>query len=249
MRLELEVGRTDLAPYRKPFNARGSRIERCQGCGLPDSTCICDYQVQAQAEVEFWLILHKKEQYKPTNTGRLIKDVLPNSRLFEWHRTEPPASLLALLQDSRYQPWLVFPADEERDQQRLQPFARQLGKTPVFILLDGTWRQARRMFRLSPWLQQLPLISFQPQAGSGYGLRKALEENHLCTAEVGIELLRLAQEPAAEVLQNYFQVFNVHYVAGRLGQSLEPAAAARAWLADYRRQQSGQVVQMTQEQV
>ncbi|WP_243410122.1 tRNA-uridine aminocarboxypropyltransferase [Pokkaliibacter plantistimulans] len=215
---------------RKPFNARGANVRRCQACQLPEQGCICAYKATAAADCEFWLIMHHDELFKPSNTGRLIADVLPTTEVFEWSRIDPPAALLERLADERYQPYLVFPADEPEDQARLLPFQRQTGKTPVFILLDGTWRQARRMFRHSKWLQSLPLISFTPERSSGYGLREAAEESHLCTAEVGVELLKLAGEPAAEVLAHYFYVFNVHYLAGRRGTHQDDAEASRQWL-------------------
>ncbi|MDI8992988.1 DTW domain-containing protein, partial [Salmonella enterica subsp. enterica serovar Anatum] len=33
------------------------------------------------------------------------------------------------------------------------------GKPPLFIMLDGTWPEARKMFRKSPYLDHLPVIS------------------------------------------------------------------------------------------
>ena len=34
------------------------------------------------AHAEVWLVMHPHEAYKPTNTGLLIKDVLPIARIF-----------------------------------------------------------------------------------------------------------------------------------------------------------------------
>ncbi|MFP8966593.1 tRNA-uridine aminocarboxypropyltransferase [Pokkaliibacter sp. CJK22405] len=217
---------------RKAFRARGANVVRCESCRLPKEVCICAYRHQVPAGVEVWLIMHREEAFKPSNTGRLIADVLPSTQIFEWHRTQPPASLLARLQDPAYQPYLIFPADETKDQARLKPFERDNGKTPVFVILDGTWRQARRMFRHSVWLQQLPILEITPAASSDYELREAAEEDHLCTAEVGIELLNIAREPAAEVLRHYFRVFNVHYSAGRSGTPLAKAEESRRWLTE-----------------
>jgi DTW domain-containing protein YfiP len=35
-------------------------------------------------------------------------------------------------------------------------------KRPLFILLDGTWAEARKMFGRSPYLDGLPVLSLQP---------------------------------------------------------------------------------------
>lgn len=50
------------------------------------------------------------EPMKPSNTGRLIADILPDTAAFQWSRTEPPQALLELVQHPDYQPIVVFPA-------------------------------------------------------------------------------------------------------------------------------------------
>ncbi len=39
---------------------------------------------------------------------------------------------------------------------------------PLFILLDGTWSEARKMFRKSPYLEHLPVLSLAPEQLSRY---------------------------------------------------------------------------------
>ncbi|QSA20154.1 DTW domain-containing protein, partial [Vibrio furnissii] len=34
---------------------------------------------------------------------------------------------------------------------------------PHFILLDGTWQEAKKMERKSPWLKDLPRVALSPQ--------------------------------------------------------------------------------------
>jgi DTW domain-containing protein YfiP len=89
-------------------------------------------------------------------------------------------------------------------------------KRPLFILLDGTWDEARKMFRKSPYLQNFPVLSLQPELLSRYTLRRAQSEAHLCTAEVGALCLALSQDlPAAQALDAYFDVFTEHYLKAK----------------------------------
>jgi DTW domain-containing protein YfiP len=72
------------------------------------------------------------------------------------------------------------------------------------------------MFRKSPYLQNFPVLSLQPEQLSRYQLRRAHSAAHLCTAEVGTLCLHLANEPqAAEALQAYFEVFTEHYLKAK----------------------------------
>jgi DTW domain-containing protein YfiP len=103
------------------------------------------------------------------------------------------------------------------------------GRMPVFIILDGTWRQCRRIFRKSPYLETLPVLPLATQRLTRYRLRKPAFAAHLCTAEVAAELLTQSGDVmAGEVLDDYFDVFNDSYAASRRFEKLEtPTAAMR----------------------
>lgn len=217
----------------KPFIARGSRLERCNKCLLSPRTCICAYKLSYKAKADFFLLMHHKETYKPTNTGRLIEDCIADTSRFKWSRTEPDVALLAALSRQDIDPYIVFPEGDDY-QERMVSFELKAGKRPVFIILDGTWRQARRMFRHSRYLDDLPVIQPQVSANSSYGLRKAPVEGQLCTAEVAAEMLRtIGDNTGASLLGAYFSVFNEHYKAARLSRPLEDETAAKNLLRDY----------------
>ncbi|MGM0536298.1 MAG: tRNA-uridine aminocarboxypropyltransferase [Pseudomonadota bacterium] len=219
-------------PPRRAFKARGSFVTRCEGCNLPVLNCLCPYRVSATSDAKVWLLTHPLEFHKPTNTGRLIGDILPDTEVFTWYRTAPDPRLLALLEDRRYAPCVIFPDDQPDYADRVVGMehvtANQAdGRIPVFIILDGTWRQARRIFRKSPYLDRLPVLPLSTERLTRYRLRKPASAAHLCTAEVAIELLRQAGDAeAAEVLDDYFDVFNASYAASRRHEKLETPSPA-----------------------
>jgi DTW domain-containing protein len=221
-------------PPRREFKARGSFVERCPGCNLPALNCLCPYQARAESEARVWLITHPLEHLKPTNTGRLIRDVLPGTEVFTWYRTVPDARLLELLEDPGLAPFVIFPDDQPDYADRVVGMqavseVKAGGRTPVFILLDGTWRQARRIFRKSPYLDALPVLPLSTTRQTRYQLRKPASQAHLCTAEVAAELLRQSGDvDAAQVLDDYFDAFNISYAASRRYEKLEaPTPAMR----------------------
>lgn len=227
-------------PPRREFKARGSFTERCPGCQLPVLNCLCPYQASAESEARVWLITHPLEHLKPTNTGRLIRDVLPTTEVFTWYRTAPDARLLALLDDPRFAPFVIFPDDQPDYADRVVgtnsvEAAKGDGKVPVFILLDGTWRQARRIFRKSSYLDRLPVLPLATSRLTRYRLRKPASQAHLCTAEVAAELLRQSGDiEAAQVLDDYFDAFNVSYAASRRYEKIETPTAPMRRLLAYR---------------
>jgi len=83
-------------------------------------------------------------------------------------------------------------------------------------MLDGTWTEARKMFRKSPYLDALPVISVDLSRVSAYRLREAHAEGQYCTAEVAIALLDLADDQhAAQTLGDHFSCFRERYLAGK----------------------------------
>lgn len=215
-----------LARSQKPFAARGALLVRCPRCRVAERYCICAWQPQVQARSGFCLVMHDKEPLKPSNTGWLVADVVPDTRAFLWSRTETCPQLLELLDDPHWQPWLLFPGDAAVPYQRvvheLPAHEQSDGRRPLFVLLDGTWQEARKMFRKSAWLQRLPILSLQPQQLSRYHLRNAAAPGQLSTAEVAVHCLHQAGDmEAAEALAYWFARFNRHYLAAKTPLSRE----------------------------
>jgi DTW domain-containing protein YfiP len=163
------------------------------------------------------LLMADIEPLKPSNTGWLIADVVADTFAFAWARTEVDPALLTLLNDPQWQPYVVFPESFAAPSRvvvhdvTVNPDLR-----PLFILLDGTWDEARKMFRKSPYLQHLPVLSVSPEHLSRYQLRRSQSDKHLCTAEVAAMCLDLAQDHrAGETLNAYLDVFTEHYLQAK----------------------------------
>ncbi len=194
--------------------ARGSRVVRCVGCRVPLTHCLCALRPAVATVAGMCLIMADLEPLKPSNTGWLIADVVADTAAFGWSRTQPDPALLAMLADSQWQPYVVFPGEYEAGGRVVTGLVNT--KRPLFVLLDGTWPEARKMFRKSPYLEHLPVLSLQPEQLSTYRLRRSTREEHLCTSEVAALCLAVAGEArAAEALAAYLAVFTQHYLNGK----------------------------------
>jgi len=211
-----------LARSTKPFLARGGfKRERCADCRLVPSHCLCAFRPTVATSAGACLLMADVEPLKPSNTGWLVADVVTDTFAFGWARTETDPALLALLADPQWQPYLVFPGEyaaPERVVHSIEPAAAQggSGKRPLFVLLDATWTEARKMFRKSPCLDHLPVLSLEPDQISGYKLRRSRRDDHFCTSEVAALCLSLAGETLAEqTLAAYLEVFTHHYLRAK----------------------------------
>jgi DTW domain-containing protein YfiP len=160
------------------------------------------------------------EPLKPSNTGWLVADVVADTCAFGWARTETDAALLALLDDPQWQPYVVFPGEYVPAQRVVHslptPGSERDTARPLFILLDATWAEARKMFRKSPYLDRFPVLSLEPAQISRYQLRRSRRDDHFCTSEVAALCLELAGESeAAATLEAYLDVYTHHYLCAK----------------------------------
>ncbi len=202
-------------------------MPRCAGCRLAASHCLCALRPVVATTAGVCLLMADIEPLKPSNTGWLIADVVADTFAFGWARTEVDPALLALLADPHWQPYVVFPGEfvaPERVVTQLIGSSDPRGggargpvtKRPLFVLLDATWPEARKMFRKSPYLDQLPVLSLVSENTSHYKLRRSRRDDHFCTSEVAALCLDLAGERrAAQSLEAYLDVFTHHYLQAK----------------------------------
>ncbi|WP_024656557.1 tRNA-uridine aminocarboxypropyltransferase [Pseudomonas syringae USA007] len=220
-----------MARSTKPFIARGSRAPRCPQCRVIDSYCLCAWRPTVAAESGMCLLMYDTEPMKPTNTGWLIADVIEDTYAFGWSRVEIDAHLRALLDDPQWQPYIVFPGEFVAQERVVAEVAREDGKRPLFILLDATWNEARKMFRKSPYLEKFPVLSLAPEQISRYRLRRSKRDDHFCTAEVAALCLELAGDVSASaVLDAYLDVFSAHYLGAKFQRPIDPDDVAHTYL-------------------
>jgi DTW domain-containing protein len=220
-----------MAGSTKPFLARGGpHGARCAGCRLVLSHCMCALGCTVPTHCGVCLLMADIEPLKPSNTGWLIADAVADTAAFGWARTEVDPALLAMLADPQWQPYLVFPGEyvaADRVVTQVQPLAQANGKRPLFVLLDATWPEARKMFRKSPYLDHLPVLSLQPDQLSRYRLRRSRRDDHFCTSEVAALCMDLAGDAhAARTLEAYLDVFTHHYLQAKHQQPVDVESAA-----------------------
>jgi hypothetical protein len=205
-----------ISESRREFNARGGKMDRCDQCLIAKHYCICEGAEYASCNAAVCLLMYHNESFKPSNTGRLIAEIVPDNYAFRWDRTSPDPALLALLNNDKYQPFVIFPAEDVETDRVVTQVETHAGKQPLFIFLDGTWREAKKMIRKSPYLDNLPVLSITAEKLSDYRLRVAPHAHQLGTAEVAIMVLALAGEvDASTKLEQHFIKFRDAYLLGK----------------------------------
>lgn len=204
----------------RPYIARGSNALRCPSCLMATFACFCHHRQPTVIPIEFILLFHRDEIHKPTNSGRLIADLFPTqTHAFLWHRTDPDRRLVALLNNRKGHCSILFPdtvtaRQQNRPMHNQPPPINKEGHT--FIILDGTWKQASKMFHQSHWLKGIPYLAIQREAQKSFQVRHAKHDGQFATAEAVSMLLDTLHLPhQSDALFRYYQIFNQHCMMSR----------------------------------
>jgi DTW domain-containing protein YfiP len=196
------------------------------------SHCACALRPRVPTRAGICLLMSEFEPLKPSNTGWLVADVVPDTSAFAWSRTRVDPALLALLDDPQWQPVVVFPGEFAEPARVIHDVVETPGRRPLFVLLDGTWSEARKAFRKSPYLDRFPVLSLDPGQSSRYLLRRSSHPHHFCTSEVAASCLELAGDhPAARALEAWLDVFSDLYLKAKQSVPADAGAESQRRLA------------------
>ncbi len=159
------------------MSRRDNADARCPRCRIHASLCLCALIPRIDTNTRLLLIIHRREDRKTTNTGRLATECLANSEVIvRGHESSPTAPFTW---DSSTQPLLLYPHD---DAIPIERFAKS--ERPVTLIVpDGTWRQTAKVRGRVPGLQAVPCVSIPSDAPTMYRLRTETRVGGLATME------------------------------------------------------------------
>jgi DTW domain-containing protein YfiP len=156
----------------------------CYRCWRARILCLCSHVKVVDNRVEVLFLQHPNERKMPVNTARLANLSLAKSRLVHGVSFGPESVLGAML-PRREKVGILFPS----------PQAKELRDAPedleTLVVIDGTWREAKKMIWLSPILSEFPHYAFVPEKPSNYRIRKEPKESFISSIEATVAALRI----------------------------------------------------------
>ena len=158
--------------------------ESCLNCFRPLSHCLCNFIKPFDTLIHFVILMHPQEAKKVRNgTGRLAHLALSNSEIFFGLDFSIHSDVQALLSDKKYNPFILYPGKTSKDISKYDPeqFSKN-GKIPLVFVIDGTWKAAKKMMKMSQNLHDLPRISISPKEPSRFLIKQ--QPNSLCLSTI-----------------------------------------------------------------
>lgn len=163
---------------------------RCPRCWIRVAFCICPEVPQVATRTEIILVRHEREAWKSTGTARVALQALTHARLLEYGEdgSATDDALRAMGEGSH----VLFPdvGAEVTAHAPVEPPKR-------LVVLDGTWRQTRRMLKRLPSLDAAPRLKLPPKFLAPLRLRESQDPMGRSTLEAIADAVELLEGPAA----------------------------------------------------
>ncbi|MBI5693895.1 MAG: DTW domain-containing protein [Verrucomicrobia bacterium] len=153
--------------------------QRCPRCLLTRRWCVCPAHREVRCALAVDVLMHPREQFRPTSTGHLIRRVLPDSRQHVWTRER------SLAADAVRRPgrelWVLHPHGQP-------PPIESSPEQVQVLLLDGVWSEATAMAQaVAGWGR---LVALPMQGTSRFWLRTQQDGGRFSTVESLLFLLQ-----------------------------------------------------------
>lgn len=150
--------------------------ELCAHCWQPTFSCFCSELRPFDPGLSFVLLTHPGEAKKRLATGRMAYCALDGSFFFRGFDFDSSKEFRALLNNRDYEPFVLYPGSNASNLSEMSApqKAERFGgsRRPLVIVIDGTWGNAKKMYRLSTCLHSLPRIAYIPTTESRFRVRR-----------------------------------------------------------------------------
>ncbi|TDO99686.1 tRNA-uridine aminocarboxypropyltransferase [Marinomonas balearica] len=158
---------------------------QCGQCGFVERQCVCRFIQQARVPQRVVIIQDIKESKHAKNTVGLLQLAVPQTEVVGIHVDDDVSQCFDGL--TAQNTALIYPS---ACAEMIEPLENS-DKFQIdnLVLIDATWRRAKRIWLSNPSLQRLPAFTFREAPKSVYGVRKAPSIESLSTFEASIYAL------------------------------------------------------------
>ncbi len=155
----------------------------CYACFKHALLCVCDVEV-VEHRVGVRILQHPAERQHPINSARIVQSGLKRATLeIAWNlESERPSTLAP---DAA----VLFPSNDSVALEELGVHEHP----SALIVIDGTWAQARKLYRRNSWLHALRHVHLTPAAPSRYRIRRQPRSDYLSTVEAVVSALKILE--------------------------------------------------------
>ena len=184
----------------------------CVQCHFHSGQCFCEQLVPVESNIRFTIIMHHREYHLTSNTGRLGRNTLQDCDIILRGLEDSAINWSEIIKPEE-DTYILYPGEGAIEATK-ENIKLTSDKKVHLIVPDGSWRQASKVYKREKALRGIPCIML-PQRNyvSNYFLRKAPQENYLCTYEAMSKVVEELESSdlASKMDHNLKQLVNVSF--------------------------------------
>lgn len=194
---------------------RSTRESRCPKCQINTMWCFCDQIKVAKNITTVDIIMHFSETHLTSNTASLAKRSLEKCNIHIRGKEDQKMEDLFSFEKDKV-PLFLYP--DENAVILDKSFLDKI-KSPIQLIVpDGTWRQAKKVFRREKIFSSVQTVKIPLKEKSIYTLRKQKIEEGLCTIEAIAKALgQIEDNDIEKTLMDNLKVMNNSFSCARKG--------------------------------
>ncbi|GAA5217900.1 tRNA-uridine aminocarboxypropyltransferase [Corallincola platygyrae] len=168
---------------------------------------MCDRVATISLTTQIHILQHPTEVGLAKGTARLLELALPTVKIYGGETEHDFADIKTeLLREQRtgHSVWVLFPSQQALSLSRTSVKTAYTSPPKHLIVIDGTWRKAKKIFALNPWIHQFEQVALNNVPESTYTIRKAPSASSLSTLEAVAELVEIIETVDMTPLRQLF---------------------------------------------
>ena len=161
---------------------RSTELKRCPRCRIHQALCFCEYLVPIETKNRISIIMHHREEHLTSNTATLAEKILPNAKIFMRGLLNEPFSIEKMSCCPDELTLFLYP-HENALELNSDNFALLNRQKIHLIVPDGSWSQARKVYKREKEMEKITCVKLPPGLSSEYYLRKTHIAGGLSTFE------------------------------------------------------------------
>ena len=165
---------------------------RCESCALKKPFCVCSQLANLEMHAsdmnfDVVVLMNQKEKYRSSNTAKVIEKIL-RAKIFIDGFDDDFSKVLQIVNDNIHNCFVLFPSEDSLEfpsfaTRRAESFTSQSSTLDkiLIVVVDGTWRQARRLNQKIP--DSIPRVKILPHTLSKFLCRRQTQADRVCTVE------------------------------------------------------------------
>jgi len=190
----------------------------CYQCRRAKVACLCGCIEKQPNDIKIIVLQHPDEVNNPKGTGIIAE--LGLQQYYKWVAEDfaQHKELIRFIAENAAQTAVLYPTEGANEISECSSTS-DLINIKNLIVIDGTWRKAKKIWELQPLLETLRCLRLTSEQISNYRIRKVPKDGYLSTIESVVFALR-ALEGRQQAYQPLLELFTkmVDFQINQMGE-------------------------------